>query len=72
MLLCERKRHTARRVASARYAALSPDWGGGTPFQSWLPPPPVSKMGVSSLFRPGMGVLPCQEGVGPPPPNQEE
>ena len=29
VLLCERKRHTARRVASARYAALTPDWGGG-------------------------------------------
>ena len=32
-VLCERKRHTARRVASARSAVLS--WGGkggGTPF----------------------------------------
>ena len=30
-VLRERKRHTARRVASARYAALSPGggWGGG-------------------------------------------
>ena len=29
VLLRERKRHTARRVASARYAGLSPDGGGG-------------------------------------------
>ena len=28
-VLQERKRHTARRVASARSAALSPGWGGG-------------------------------------------
>ena len=32
-LLRECKRHTARRVASARYAALSN--GGGYPIQSW-------------------------------------
>ena len=32
VLLRERKRHTARRVASARYTALSPDRGGGYPF----------------------------------------
>ena len=31
VLLRERKRHTACRVASARSAALSPDEGGGTP-----------------------------------------
>ena len=30
VLLRERKRHTAHHVASARYAALSPDEGGGT------------------------------------------
>ena len=47
VLLRERKRLTARRVASARYAALSPDMGGGGsvphpvmdgrgyPIQSW-------------------------------------
>ena len=36
-VLRERKRHTSRYVASARYAALSPDWGGGgrgTPSQA--------------------------------------
>ena len=32
VLLRERKRHTVRRVASARYAALS---NGGYPIQSW-------------------------------------
>ena len=31
VLLCERKRHTARRVASACYAALSHGWGGVVP-----------------------------------------
>ena len=32
VLLRERKRHTARHVSSARYAALSNGWGaGGTP-----------------------------------------
>ena len=29
VLLQERKRHTGRRVGSARYAALSNGWGGG-------------------------------------------
>ena len=33
VLLRERKRHTARHLASARYAALSND--GGFPIQSW-------------------------------------
>ena len=38
VLLRERKRQEAYRprVASARYAALSPDRGGGYPIQSWL------------------------------------
>ena len=47
VLLRERKRHTVRRVASARYAALSPDggwgvprpvldWGGGKYIYSWM------------------------------------
>ena len=49
VLLRERKRHTARCVASACYAALSPDvgwrgypiqsWMGGTPYhEGWGPP----------------------------------
>ena len=43
VLLRERKRHTARRVASAHYAALSNGWGG-TPSRPgwggvpWAPP----------------------------------
>ena len=36
VLLRERKRHTARRVASDRYSTLSPDEGGGYPIQAWL------------------------------------
>ena len=37
VLLRERKRHTARRVASARYAALSHGGrGGGYPIQPWV------------------------------------
>ena len=41
VLLRERKRHTARRVASARYAGwrgrypIQSWWGGGYPIQSW-------------------------------------
>ena len=35
VLLRERKSHTARHVASARYAALSPEGGRGYPIQSW-------------------------------------
>ena len=49
VLLLERKRHTARRVASARYAALSPNGGGGVPH-------PVLDRGgypIQSLIRGG-------------------
>ena len=53
VLLRESKRHTARRVASARHAALSNGWGGGElPYPvlvvgeyPWYPPP----------SRPGLG-----------------
>ena len=34
VLLREHKRHTTRRVASARYTDLSPDRGKGTPIQT--------------------------------------
>ena len=44
VLLCERKRHTARRVASDRCAVLSTD--GGTPIQSPQGVPPSSPDGV--------------------------
>ena len=63
VLLRERKRHTSRRVASARYAALS-NGGGGTPSSPargvppgmGLPlPPPGPGMGYPPLSGPGMG-----------------
>ena len=64
VLLRERKRHTARRVASTHYAALSnPDrvWGG-YPIQTWLggtPGTPQTGMGYPPEMgyppRPGMG-----------------
>ena len=39
MSLRERKRHTARRVASARYAALCNGGGrDGVPPWTWVPP----------------------------------
>ena len=69
VLLRERKRHTARRVASARYADLSPDeGGGGVPHPvSWMRVPPISTWdGVPLIWiwdgvphsGPGMG-YPC-------------
>ena len=67
VLLRERKRHTACRVASARYAALSPNGGGGTPgfppVQTWDEVPLPS--------RPGMGYPPSRPGMGYPPHQQE-
>ena len=61
VLLRERKRHTARRIASARYADLSPDGGGGYPIQTWdgVPPPRLDL---------GWGTPLCKPGTGPPPP----
>ena len=61
----DRKRHTARRVASARYAALSPDRVRGVyPIQSW--------MGVGGTpSSPGQGGTTSSPGWGyprvPPP-----
>ena len=49
VLLRERKRHTARRVASVRYAALSPD--------GRVPHPVLDSCPLSS---PGQGVTPIQ------------
>ena len=58
VLLRERKKHTARRVASARYAALS---NGGYPIQSWL-----GEGGTP--FSPGKGGTPSSPGRYPLPP----
>ena len=66
VLLRERKRHTARRVARTRYTALS----GGYLIQTWLgvpwlPPP--------SIIQTWLGVTPSRPGWGvpqvPPPPD---
>ena len=47
VLLRERKRHTARRVASARFADLSPDGGGGGGGSDlrWGTPSPTARNG---------------------------
>ena len=82
VLLRERKRHTARRVASARYAALSNGWvGGGVPHPVMggvplhpdlgqdTPPPTQTWHGVPP--RPGTGYDPHQDlGWGTPPPRK--
>ena len=50
VLLRQRKRHTARRVASTRFSDLSPDVGGGgyPPVLILIRYPPVSRMGYPS------------------------
>ena len=59
VLLGKRKRHTARRVTSARYAALSNGWGG-YPIQTWDGVP---------LPIPGTGYPPPRPGMGYPHPD---
>ena len=65
----ERKRHTARRVASARYATLPNAWGVpqgvtvGTPptIQTWngvSPPPPQTWDGVPPASVDRLKILP--------------
>ena len=67
VILRESKRHTARRVASTRYAALSnPDLVGGYPIQTWLGVPPSRPGQGGTPSRPGQGVPPT--GMGYPPP----
>ena len=72
VLLHKHKRHTARRVASARYADLS--GGEGTPSQVWVPHPMSSGVGggdpitgpggtpshVRRVPIPGLGDTPSQ------------
>ena len=81
VLLRERKRHTARRVASARYAALSSGWGGypipgwGVPQSGldggWYPPPHHPDQGTpphhTNLAGGGDSPLPSRPGMGHPP-----
>ena len=70
VLLRERKRHTARRVASARYAALSNGWVGGVPptIQTWPGYPPPLGWGTPPPSRPGR--VPPTPGMGYPPPSR--
>ena len=79
VLLRERKRHIARRVASTRYAALSPDGGGGyphlvlhrgtpTPIQFWWRVPPIGWMGYPPSS--GWGTSHRLNGVPLPPPHR--
>ena len=59
--LRERKRHTARHVASACYAALSPGWGeGGTPSQVWMGGCPIQ-----TIVSAGWGTPWTWDGVPP-------
>ena len=77
VFLRERKRHTARCVASARSTALSPGGyphpvptrGGGTPScpNGGYPPPPVGQMGVPHTPVSWMGVPPPGQPDGDPP-----
>ena len=77
VLLRERKRHTAHRVASARYAALSHGLGGGLPptIQTWsggYPPTdlrwgtPHLDLGWGNPPRPEMGYPHLDLGRGTP------
>ena len=84
VLLRERKKHTARRVASARYAAVSwggypiQFWMGGYPIQSWMGgypiqtwdgvPPPCQLDGVSPCLDLGWSTPHQLDGVTPPGP----
>ena len=74
VLLRERKRHTARRIASVRYAALSGGGvvphprSGGTPFQVWGEGIPHLRVG--GVPQPGLnggwgGGFPSQVWGGP-------
>ena len=78
VLLRECKRHTVRRIASGRYAALSPDWGGGGeghPYPDLDGGPHVSPSGPGMgypLSGPEIGLPPHQEGWGCPRPTHPQ
>ena len=61
VLLRERKRHTARRVASARYAVLS---NGGYPIQSWVGGVPHPVLAGGTPSSPGGWGYPIQSWPG--------
>ena len=65
-VLRERKRHTDRRVASARYAALSPNEGTPLPpsVQTWDGPTPIWTWN-------GVPTIQTRDVVAPPHPNLE-
>ena len=69
VLLRERKRHTARHVASAHYAALSHRWGGYPGY-----PPYPNLRWVTPPSRPGQGgpqvPPPSKPEMGYPPPSR--
>ena len=73
VLLRERKRHLARRVASARFADQSPDWGvphpvldrgGWYPIQSCLWGYPIQSWRGGIPSSPGQGSTPSSLGWG--------
>ena len=76
VLLRERKKHTANHIASACYAALSPDWGGvphlrsrwrvSHPRSGWGYPIPGPGRGYPSQVQ--VGITPSQVQVGYPIP----
>ena len=78
VFLRECKRHTAHRVASAHYAALSHGWVGGT--MGPLPPPPPSRPDQGwgypryhPTIWPEMGYPPpSKPEMGYPPPSRPE
>ena len=82
VLLRERKRHAARRVGSACYAALSPDWGypiqsltGGLPHVvlTWDGGTLHPDLGWVPPSKPGNGVPPRPHlGWGNPLPHQQD
>ena len=78
VLLCENKRHTPRRVASARFADQSPDEGevphpvldrGEVPIKSWTGRYPIQSWMGGTPFSLGWGGTPSSPGPGGTPSN---